>query len=48
MLLGGDIAPRNSIQIILATIGVFLGSLINANIFGELTVIIEGMGRDEK
>lgn len=28
--------------------GVFLGSLINANIFGELTVIIDGMGRDEK
>ena len=48
MMLGGDIGPRNSIQIILATIGVFMGSLINANILGELTVILESMGRDEK
>ena len=48
MLLGGDIGPRNSLQITMATLGVFFGSLINANIFGELTVIIEGMGRDEK
>ena len=48
MLLGGDIGPRNSVQIILATFGVFMGSLINANIFGELSVIIGGMGRDEK
>ena len=48
MLLGGDIGPRNSVQCILAAMGVFLGSIINANIFGELVVIVEGMGKDAK
>lgn len=48
MLLGGDIGPRNTIQMILASIGVFLGSIINANIFGELVVIVEGMGKEQK
>ena len=46
--LGGDIGPRNSYQIIMATVGVFLGSIINGNIFGELSVIMQGMDSDEK
>ena len=32
----------------MATVGVFLGSIINGNIFGELSVIIQGMDSDEK
>lgn len=46
--LGGDVGPRNLYQIVMATIGVFLGSIINGNIFGELSVIMQGMDSEEK
>jgi hypothetical protein len=32
----------------MATIGIFMGAIINANIFGELSVILAGLGKDEK
>ena len=46
--MGTDICPRSELQMILGAVGVFVGSIINANIFGELAVILSGMGRDEK
>ena len=47
-LLGGDISPSDSIQTAIATLGIFLGAIINANIFGELAVILASMGKTEK
>jgi len=47
-IMGGDIAPLNLEQVIVATIGVFMGGVINANIFGELTVILAEMTTKEK
>jgi hypothetical protein len=32
----------------IATIGLFMGAVINANIFGELSVILASMGKNEK
>lgn len=46
--MGTDICPRSVLQTALGTLGVFVGSIINANIFGELAVILSGMGRVEK
>ena len=46
--MGTDIAPRNLNQIMVATFGVFTGGIINANIFGELTVILAEMTQKEK
>ena len=31
-----------------AATGIFMGAIINANIFGELAVILASMGKDEK
>ena len=47
-IMGADISPRNLLQTALGAFGVFVGSIINANIFGELAVILSGMGRVEK
>lgn len=46
--MGMDICPRDLSQTTLAAFGVFIGSIINANIFGELAVILQSMGRTEK
>ena len=46
-IMGGDIGPQNLVQVIVATIGVFMGGIINANIFGELTVILSEMNAKE-
>lgn len=48
LLLGGDILPKSGLQIFYASLGVMFGAIINANIFGELVVIVESMGRAEK
>ena len=40
--------PRNTVQTILVSIGLFLGALINANIFGELALILSDMNRKLK
>lgn len=34
--LGSDILPMDSMQTIVAAFGIFMGAVINANIFGEL------------
>lgn len=33
---GNDCSPRDRSQLLVATLGIFMGALINANIFGEL------------
>lgn len=48
ILLGGDIAPISSEQVLISTFGLFMGAIINANIFGELAVILSAMGKQEK
>ena len=47
-MLGGDYFPITTIETIMGAIGIFMGAIINANIFGELAVIIRSMGKDEK
>lgn len=37
--LGSDITPRDTLQTVIAAIGLFFGAIINANIFGELAMI---------
>jgi hypothetical protein len=48
LLLGGDIFPISGSQCVLSSIGLFLGAVINANIFGELAVILASIGKEEK
>lgn len=46
--LGSDTMPRDLYQTIVSGIGLFLGALINANIFGELSLIFSSLDIDEK
>lgn len=48
LLLGSGVAPVDFTQTFFAAVGLFLGAVINANIFGELSVIMYGMGKTEK
>lgn len=45
---GGDFCPTNALETLLAAFGVFMAAYINANIFGELTMILESMGLEEE
>lgn len=45
---GGDFCPITEVQITLAAFGVFMAAYINANIFGELTMILQGIGKEEE
>ena len=47
-LLGKNYFPISSIETFVASVGIFMGAIINANIFGELAVILASMGKDEK
>lgn len=47
-MLGADIMPRSILQTIVASMGVFFGAVINANLFGELAVIMSNIGHHEK
>ena len=40
LLMGVDVQPRDSVTTIVAGLGVFMGCVINANIFGELAMIL--------
>jgi len=40
--------PIDYYQIVVIAIGVLLGAIINANIFGELSLIFHSLGREEK
>lgn len=41
---GGDFCPENIYQVIMASIGVFMAAYINANIFGELQMLLASIG----
>lgn len=43
---GGDFCPENTAQVIIASIGVFMAAYINANIFGELQILLESIGQE--
>ena len=40
LVTGNDVGPRDTLQVIVGSIGLFLGAIINANIFGELAVLV--------
>ena len=44
---GHDIAPIGFVQVSISSIGLFLGAIINANIFGELAVLVQQLNRKE-
>lgn len=46
--LGGELMPRDTLQTIVSFIGLFLGAVINANIFGELAVIFGQLDKSEQ
>ena len=37
---GNDVGPMGFIQTTVSTVGLFFGAVINANIFGELAVLV--------
>lgn len=43
VMTGNCIGPRTTGQIVAAAFGLFMGAIINANIFGELAVLITGL-----
>ncbi|CAI2366862.1 unnamed protein product [Moneuplotes crassus] len=45
MLAGNDMAPQGTAQLILSTIFILAASIINANIFGNMAVILQQMNR---
>lgn len=45
VITGNDIGPRGNDQLFYCTLGVLLGAIINANIFGELAVLLVAMNR---
>lgn len=47
-LLGNGVLPRDTIPTLVCAIGIFMGAIINANIFGELALIFAELGKAEK
>lgn len=47
MLAGNDLAPTGYVQVIFATIFVLAASIINANIFGNIAVILQQINRKQ-
>lgn len=45
MLAGNDIGPRGSWQLAFVTVFITMGAIINANIFGKLSVLVSAMNR---
>ena len=45
MLTGNDIGPRNEYQLIMLSAALGMGAIINANIIGELAVILNKLNR---
>lgn len=40
LLCGNDLGPRDTFQVYFQSFGIFMGCIINANIFGELAVLV--------
>ena len=47
-IIGVDIQPRSIFQTIIVSVGLFFGAVINANIFGELALILSDMNKQLK
>ena len=45
MLTGNDIGPRGSFQVAFCTVSLLIGAMINANIFGEMAVLMAGLSK---
>ena len=45
VLTGGDIGPRGPFQLAVTAIFLTIGAIINANIFGELAVLVSALNR---
>ena len=45
MLGGNDIGPRGEFQLFFVTIMLLLAAIINANIFGNMAVLIQALNR---
>ena len=45
VLTGNDIGPRGANQLAIVATFVTLGAIINANIFGELAVLVQALNR---
>lgn len=45
MLTGNDLGPRGSFQTAAIAFFVFIGAIINANIFGELAVLLSSINK---
>lgn len=48
IVLGSDIFPSDITETMMSAIGLFVGGLINANIFGELAMIFSELDKKEK
>lgn len=48
ILLGSDVGPQDSFQSVIAAVGIFLGAIINANIFGELALIFSSLNKSHR
>ena len=48
LTIGGDVYPSDIYQIGFSSMAIFLGCLINANIFGELSVIFLSLDKEIK
>lgn len=46
MLTGNDIYPHGQLLTILASLGGIAGALVNANIFGNIAIIVETLNRN--
>lgn len=45
---GGDFSPITELQIMVASLGVFMAAIINANIFGELQILLNSIGMENQ
>lgn len=48
IVLGSDIFPSDITEVVMSAVGLFVGGLINANIFGELAMIFSELDKKEK
>lgn len=45
LLAGNDIGPRTTLQVAFGAMNIFMGAIINANIFGELAVLASNLNK---
>jgi len=47
ILSGGDVGPRDSYQLFFSTYTILIGAIVNANIFGNLAVLVSQMNHKQ-